>query len=119
MKPSGKRSFCRPVILAMALLAGPVSAFNLDSDIPIKVSADSARLDDSAGTAVYTGAVELIQGETRLEADRVVLYRNQQGVSRIEWWYCRIRPSVTSRRPCLPILLASLRISSNSHRARI
>ena len=84
MKPSGKRSFCQPAILAMALLAGPASAFNLDSDTPIKVSADSARLDESAGTAVYTGAVELIQGETRLDADRVVLYRNQQGVSRIE-----------------------------------
>ncbi|MGC8121144.1 lipopolysaccharide transport periplasmic protein LptA [Marinobacter sp. VGCF2001] len=84
MKPSGKRSLRRLAILTTALLAGPASAFNLDSDTPIKVSADSARLDDTAGTAVYTGAVELVQGETRLEAERVVLYRNEQGVSRIE-----------------------------------
>lgn len=84
MKPSGKRSFCRSAVLAMAFLADPASAFNLDSETPIKVSADSARLDDTAGTAVYTGAVELTQGETRLEADRVVLYRSQEGVSRIE-----------------------------------
>ncbi|MBN7771202.1 lipopolysaccharide transport periplasmic protein LptA [Marinobacter daepoensis] len=84
MKPSGKRSRLHPLLLATALLAGPAAAFNLDSDTPIKVAADSARLDDSAGTAVYTGDVELTQGETRLEADRVVLYRNDQGVSRIE-----------------------------------
>ncbi|WP_372964293.1 lipopolysaccharide transport periplasmic protein LptA [Marinobacter sp.] len=83
MNPSGNRLFF-PLMMAATLLAGPASAFNLDSDTPIKVSADSARIDDSAGTAIYSGDVELTQGEVQLNAERVVLYRNPQGLSRIE-----------------------------------
>ncbi|MGO1461315.1 MAG: lipopolysaccharide transport periplasmic protein LptA [Marinobacter sp.] len=66
------------------LLASPAGAFDLDSDKPITVSADSARLDDGKGIATYTGAVELVQGETRLTAERVVLYRSVEGLNRIE-----------------------------------
>ncbi|MCK0107075.1 lipopolysaccharide transport periplasmic protein LptA [Marinobacter sp. S0848L] len=83
MIPSGNRLFLL-LILAATLLANPAAAFTPDSDEPIKVSANSARLDDSAGTAVYTGAVELVQGEVKLDAERVVLYRSPQGLSRIE-----------------------------------
>ncbi|MGO1502180.1 MAG: lipopolysaccharide transport periplasmic protein LptA [Marinobacter sp.] len=71
------------VILA-AVLTSPATAFDLDSDKPINVSADSARLDDGQGIATYTGAVELVQGKTRLTGERVVLYRNAQGLNRIE-----------------------------------
>lgn len=67
-----------------AFLACPVAAFDLDSDKPITVSADSARLDDGQGIATYTGAVELVQGKTRLTAERVVLYRSVEGLNRIE-----------------------------------
>lgn len=81
MKPSGKRAF---LLLATLALAGPTAAFDLDSDAPIRVSADSARVDDTEGTAVYSGDVELAQGTTQLNAERVVLYRNQDGLSRIE-----------------------------------
>ncbi|KRW81939.1 lipopolysaccharide transport periplasmic protein LptA [Marinobacter sp. P4B1] len=85
MKPSGKLRFYPPALLAAALmLAAPAMAFDMDSNTPIQVSADSARLDDSAGVATYTGEVELVQGRTRLEAQRVVLYRDDQGLSRIE-----------------------------------
>jgi len=65
-------------------MAGPASAFDFDSDVPIKVSADSARLDDGQGIATYTGDVELEQGQTQLNAERVVLYRDENGLSRIE-----------------------------------
>ncbi|MBE0486287.1 lipopolysaccharide transport periplasmic protein LptA [Marinobacter sp.] len=81
MKPSGKLAY---LLLTTLALTGPAIAFDLDSDAPIRVSADSARLDDTEGTAVYSGDVELTQGATQLNAERVVLYRNQQGLSRIE-----------------------------------
>ena len=84
MNPSGNRLFS-PLLLAVALLlAGPASAFTLDSDEPIRVSADSARLDDTAGTAIYSGDVELMQGQVQLNAERVVLYRSPEGLRRIE-----------------------------------
>src|SRR5690554_4332002 len=59
-------------------------AFDPDSDTPITISADSARLDDTKGIATYTGAVELTQGKTRLTAERIVLFRDKEGLSRIE-----------------------------------
>ncbi len=86
---------CRPVtalpkvtvvFLAMGLaLATPhAAAFDLESDEPIRVNADSARLDDGQGIATYTGAVEMTQGDANLTADKVVLHRDENGVSRIE-----------------------------------
>ena len=70
-------------LLALAL-GSPALAFDMDSDQPITVSANSARLDDSKGVATYTGDVILTQGKTRLTAERVVLYRNDEGLNRIE-----------------------------------
>ena len=78
----------RPLILTAAcmVMLAPTAAlaFNLESDEPIRVNADSARLDDSQGIATYTGAVEMTQGETKLTADKVELYRDETGVSRIK-----------------------------------
>jgi lipopolysaccharide export system protein LptA len=93
MKPADKHSRPirgkRPALVAMlplvlALATPLANAFDLDSDTPIRVNADNARLDDSQGVATYTGDVEMTQGNTRLTADRVVLYRSENGVSRIE-----------------------------------
>lgn len=84
MKPETNRY--RGLIAALLTLAmtGPAAAFDLNSDIPIKVTADNARLDDGKGIATYTGDVELVQGKTQLNAQRVVLYRDANGLSRIE-----------------------------------
>lgn len=71
-------------VLASVLLAAPAAAFDLDSDAPITVNAAHARLDDSQGVATYTGDVVVAQQGTRLSADKVVLYRDDQGLSRIE-----------------------------------
>lgn len=68
----------------LALTAPAALAFNLESDEPIKVNSDSARLDDGKGIATYTGTVEMSQGNAILTADKVVLYRDENGVSRIE-----------------------------------
>lgn len=71
-------------LIATLTLSTAAQAFDLDSDSPIKVKADSARLDDSRGVATYTGDVIVTQNETRLTADRVVLYRDAAGLNRIE-----------------------------------
>ncbi|MDX1756725.1 MAG: lipopolysaccharide transport periplasmic protein LptA [Marinobacter sp.] len=85
-KPGNRagRSVILATLTACALLAPPVSAFDLDSDAPITVNADSARLDDSQGIATYTGDVVVTQLNTQLTADRVVLYRGESGLNRIE-----------------------------------
>jgi len=68
----------RSLLLIAAAVIAPASgvlAFDAQSDTPIEVEADNARLDDRAGTATYTGNVVIIQGETRLKADEIVLQR--------------------------------------------
>lgn len=71
--------------LALLVLATtPAQAFDLNSDQPIKVSADNARLDDSRGIATYTGDVVITQLNTRLQADQVIMYRDENGLNRIE-----------------------------------
>ncbi|ROU01960.1 lipopolysaccharide transport periplasmic protein LptA [Marinobacter sp. R17] len=69
---------------ALLVLASQAQAFDLNSDSPIKVSADQARLDDAKGTAIYTGDVVVRQDGTELTADKVVLYREQGALNRIE-----------------------------------
>ena len=84
MKPENNRNRGLMAALLAITMTGPAAAFELDSDIPIKVTADNARLDDGQGIATYTGDVELEQGETHLSAERVVLYRDENGLNRIE-----------------------------------
>ena len=85
MKPV--RNLAGRLLLLSTLFLGPAlpaQAFNLDSDDPIRVTADSARLDDSQGTAVYRGNVRVSQGETLLTADRVDVSRNAAGLDTID-----------------------------------
>lgn len=81
------RSAAKRLALAAAYLALAVptaQAFDPESDAPIRVNADSARLDDGQGIATYTGDVEMTQGQTNLTADKVVMHRDETGVNRIE-----------------------------------
>lgn len=71
-------------LLALTALSGPALAFDPDSGEPIKVSADNARLDEKAGQAIYRGDVVVTQGETRLEADKIVLTRGEEGLDDME-----------------------------------
>lgn len=73
-----------PWTLIGLLTSLPLAAFDLQSDAPISVSADNARLDDAQGVATYTGDVVVTQNQTQLTADRVVLYRDAEGLKRIE-----------------------------------
>lgn len=84
MKPAHNRIQTLILFAAGLLATSPTMAFDPDSNLPITVKADSARLDDTKGTATYTGTVVLTQGKTRLTAERVVLFRGSEGLSRIE-----------------------------------
>lgn len=88
-RPSAEPGALRRLALASLLLActwtaAPTWAFNLNSNQPIHVTADHARLDDRQGTATYTGDVVVTQEGSKLTGDKVVLYRDKQGVDRIE-----------------------------------
>lgn len=71
--------------LLAAALTAPLYAFDLESEQPIKVESDSARLDDQNNTATYSGNVRVTQGEAVLTADEVVLHRGgKQSLNRME-----------------------------------
>ncbi|GGB01583.1 lipopolysaccharide transport periplasmic protein LptA [Allosediminivita pacifica] len=84
------------VLIAAALaVAGPVFAqgaqvafgdMQQSTDAPVEVSADELRVNQSDGTAVYTGNVVIGQGDMRLSAPRVtVVYVEGQGrIERLE-----------------------------------
>ncbi|MGQ4880351.1 lipopolysaccharide transport periplasmic protein LptA [Billgrantia sp. LNSP4103-1] len=57
----------------------PAMAQQRDAEQPVEVEADRLDLDDSAGTAIYTGNVDIRQGTMRLTGDRVEIHRNAAG----------------------------------------
>ncbi|QJQ97197.1 lipopolysaccharide transport periplasmic protein LptA [Halomonas sp. PA5] len=66
------------------LAALPAFALESDAQQPIEVAADRLDLDDRAGTAIYTGDVEIRQGSMQLTGNRVEILRNDAGeVSRL------------------------------------
>ncbi len=66
--------------LLLALATAPLAqAQNRDAEAPIEVEANRLDLDDRAGTAVYTGDVDIRQGSMRLTGDRVEIHRNDTG----------------------------------------
>ncbi|WP_445158030.1 lipopolysaccharide transport periplasmic protein LptA [Halomonas sp. E14] len=70
-------------LLTLALSAlfsvAPALALESDASAPIEVEADRLDLDNVAGTAIYTGDVDIRQGSMRLTGDRVEIRRNAQG----------------------------------------
>ncbi|MGJ5617641.1 lipopolysaccharide transport periplasmic protein LptA [Sulfitobacter sp. MF3-043] len=57
-----------------------------DTNQPVEVTADNLSVDQSTGTAIFTGNVLIGQGEMRLSAARVlVVYRtDNKGIARLE-----------------------------------
>lgn len=57
-----------------------------DTNQPVEVTADNLSVDQSTGTAIFTGNVLIGQGEMRLSAARVlVVYRAENaGIARLE-----------------------------------
>lgn len=67
------------LVLSPLLVSSNAWALPEDKQQPIQISADSAELNDQAGTATYTGAVLLIQGSLRIEAQQLVLHTDANG----------------------------------------
>ena len=67
------------LLCLLPLVAATALAQGRDAEAPIEVEADRLDLDDRAGTAVYTGEVDIRQGSMRLTGDRVEIQRNPQG----------------------------------------
>ncbi|MGM0702649.1 MAG: lipopolysaccharide transport periplasmic protein LptA [Pseudomonadota bacterium] len=72
------RTACLP-LLALTLASLPVLALEGDAEAPVEVTADQLDLDDRAGTAIYTGDVDIRQGSLQLTGERVEIQRNEAG----------------------------------------
>lgn len=54
-----------------------------DTQQEIRISSDKASLDREKGLIVYTGNVKMKQGTLSIEADKVTLIRNAQGLQKV------------------------------------
>ena len=89
-------SFAKVFCLSLALAiptAGLSQGFEVafgnlqeESDLPVEVNADSLSIDQSNGSAVFSGNVHVSQGSMRLSAPEVQVYYNDSssGISRLE-----------------------------------
>lgn len=64
---------------ALFALAVPLSAVAQTNQAPVEVEADRLDLDQRAGTAVYSGNVDIRQGNMQLRGERVEIQRNEAG----------------------------------------
>lgn len=64
---------------ALLALAVPLSAAAQTTQAPVEVEADRLDLDQRAGTAVYTGNVNIRQGNMQLRGERIEIQRNDAG----------------------------------------
>lgn len=54
-----------------------------DSEQEISIASDKASLNNLQGELIYSGNVELIQGTLIIQADKVTLIRNENGMERL------------------------------------
>ncbi|MFT6915112.1 MAG: lipopolysaccharide export system protein LptA [Motiliproteus sp.] len=71
------------LLFGCALLTTPAMALPQDKQQAIEISADTAEINDSSGTAIYSGSVRLIQGSLRLNADKLTLHTDGNGDIRL------------------------------------
>jgi lipopolysaccharide export system protein LptA len=55
-----------------------------DSQQEIQITSDSASLDKTQGLIIYTGNVKMVQGTLKIQADKITLTRNKQGLKKVE-----------------------------------
>ena len=78
------RSALGKALLALALTALTAGAAAQQPTGPVEVSAHQATFEQSAGTGVYRGNAELIQGKRRLNADVIRLFTENNELMRVE-----------------------------------
>lgn len=54
-----------------------------DREQEISIASDKASLNKIQGELIYSGNVELIQGSLSIQADKVILTRNQEGLQKL------------------------------------
>ena len=69
--------------LVLLCAAGTVAALESDKEQPIELAADSVDIDESKGTSIYRGDVDLRQGSMHLQADVVTVYQNKRKPTKI------------------------------------
>lgn len=63
--------------------AVPFGGLEHDNTLPVEITSDALALDQTAGTAIFTGSVQVGQGTLRLAADRLeVFYAEDAGAIR-------------------------------------
>lgn len=90
------RTLLIPAFLALAPAASPAlaqgnagltlgSGLKVDSSLPVEVTSDSLTVNQTAGTATFTGNVLVVQGDMRLAAAEVLVEyaSDKKGISRI------------------------------------
>ncbi|MEZ5535847.1 MAG: lipopolysaccharide transport periplasmic protein LptA [Thiolinea sp.] len=60
-----------PLLLLLAAISLQVQALSTDVEKPVSIEANSVVFNKNAGTAVYAGRVEIVQGTLRITADRI------------------------------------------------
>ena len=63
--------------LAPALALAQATAFQLSSDEPVQIQADSLDVRDAEGRAIFDGNVEVVQGELSLRASTMPVFYNK------------------------------------------
>ena len=77
------RRLLRTCTIALAA-ALPVSTVAAPPQMPVSVTADSGRFEQDAGSGLYRGNVELIQGKRKLFADEMRLFTRNGELIRVE-----------------------------------
>jgi lipopolysaccharide export system protein LptA len=72
MTPTNK--FRSLALVLLLVLAGPGVALEEDRQQPIQIESNQAERDEKAGTTIYIGNVELVQGSLKMLADRLEIY---------------------------------------------
>lgn len=61
----------------------PSLAENEDYDRALSIAADDAEIDEPKGWAAYTGNVELKQGSLQIKCDKLEIFREADGISKV------------------------------------
>lgn len=62
------------ILTALAQAQNRLEGLALSNDQPIQIQSDRLDVDDNAGTALFTGNVEVTQGPTKLRAGKMKVY---------------------------------------------
>lgn len=81
MRGAGNKFGLAAVAAAGMLFAAGSASAQLNPSAPIDITADSSEVINSQCRNNWTGAVEALQGKTRLRADSVTLYSTKKGDS--------------------------------------